>query len=204
MSSRVLHPAFFGPLVAIGLALFAADTVAQQNDGGLIIETRAAETGRPLAGVAITITDLEGNTRKERTAADGSADFGRVVPGLYDVTAAVDGRVTVDGELEADRVFSDLMGKDPSARFQFIMEQAPRAEAVELDSDALARLRSLGYVGGTSSNDLELDPRLRDALADCGLVGQRLAEGDPRARRAQGLVQASAHHGCRAHTVGQA
>jgi DNA gyrase subunit B len=42
-------------------------------------------------------------------------------------------RVTVDGELEADRVFSELMGKDPSARFQFIMEQAPRAEAVELD-----------------------------------------------------------------------
>ena len=42
-------------------------------------------------------------------------------------------RVTVDGDLEADRVFSDLMGKDPSARFQFIMDQAPRAEAVELD-----------------------------------------------------------------------
>ena len=42
-------------------------------------------------------------------------------------------RVTVDGELEADRVFSDLMGKDPSARFSFIMEQAPQAEAIELD-----------------------------------------------------------------------
>ena len=42
-------------------------------------------------------------------------------------------RVMVDGELEADRVFSELMGKDPAARFQFIMEQAPQAEAVELD-----------------------------------------------------------------------
>ena len=42
-------------------------------------------------------------------------------------------RVTVQGDLEADRVFSELMGKDPSARFSFIMEQAPRAEAVELD-----------------------------------------------------------------------
>ncbi len=42
-------------------------------------------------------------------------------------------RVTVDGELEADRIFSDLMGKDPSARFSFIMERAPQAEAVELD-----------------------------------------------------------------------
>jgi DNA gyrase subunit B len=42
-------------------------------------------------------------------------------------------RVVVDGELEADRVFSELMGKDPAARFEFIMEQAPKAEAVELD-----------------------------------------------------------------------
>jgi DNA gyrase subunit B len=42
-------------------------------------------------------------------------------------------RVMVDGELEADRIFSELMGKDPAARYQFIMEQAPRAEAVELD-----------------------------------------------------------------------
>jgi DNA gyrase subunit B len=42
-------------------------------------------------------------------------------------------RVMVDGELEADRVFSELMGKDPAARYQFIMEQAPAADAVELD-----------------------------------------------------------------------
>jgi DNA gyrase/topoisomerase IV subunit B len=42
-------------------------------------------------------------------------------------------RVMVDGELEADRVFSELMGKDPAARYQFIMEQAPDADAVELD-----------------------------------------------------------------------
>jgi DNA gyrase subunit B len=42
-------------------------------------------------------------------------------------------RVMIDGELEADRVFSELMGKDPSARYQFIMEKAPAAEAVELD-----------------------------------------------------------------------
>ena len=42
-------------------------------------------------------------------------------------------RVMIDGELEADRVFSELMGKDPSARYQFIMEKAPAADAVELD-----------------------------------------------------------------------
>ena len=42
-------------------------------------------------------------------------------------------RVMIDGELEADRVFSELMGKDPAARYQFIMEKAPAADAVELD-----------------------------------------------------------------------
>jgi DNA gyrase subunit B len=42
-------------------------------------------------------------------------------------------RVTVDGDLEADRVLSELMGKDPAARFEFIMDKAPHAEAVELD-----------------------------------------------------------------------
>jgi DNA gyrase subunit B len=42
-------------------------------------------------------------------------------------------RVVVEGELEADRVFSELMGKDPAARYRFIMEEAPQAEAVELD-----------------------------------------------------------------------
>ena len=42
-------------------------------------------------------------------------------------------RVVVEEELEADRVFSELMGKDPAARYRFIMEQAPQADAVELD-----------------------------------------------------------------------
>ncbi|MFW6085932.1 MAG: DNA gyrase/topoisomerase IV subunit B [Myxococcota bacterium] len=42
-------------------------------------------------------------------------------------------RVVVDGELETDRVLSELMGKDPETRFDFIMEHAPRAEAEELD-----------------------------------------------------------------------
>ncbi len=42
-------------------------------------------------------------------------------------------RVVIDGELEADRVFSELMGKDPAARYRFIMEEAPQADAVELD-----------------------------------------------------------------------
>lgn len=42
-------------------------------------------------------------------------------------------RVVIDGELETDKVFSDLMGKDPGARFDFIMDQAKTADAEELD-----------------------------------------------------------------------
>jgi DNA gyrase subunit B len=42
-------------------------------------------------------------------------------------------RVVIDSELEADRVMNDLMGKDPSARYTFIMESAAQAEAEDLD-----------------------------------------------------------------------
>ena len=42
-------------------------------------------------------------------------------------------RVVIDGELETDRVLNELMGKDPSARFRFIMDHAPQANAEELD-----------------------------------------------------------------------
>jgi DNA gyrase subunit B/topoisomerase-4 subunit B len=40
-------------------------------------------------------------------------------------------RVVISDELETDRVVNDLMGKDPSARFRFVMERA--AEADDLD-----------------------------------------------------------------------
>jgi DNA gyrase subunit B len=42
-------------------------------------------------------------------------------------------RVMIDEELETDRILNDLMGKDPSARFRFIMEHAPKADADALD-----------------------------------------------------------------------
>ena len=40
-------------------------------------------------------------------------------------------RVTIDNPLETDRLINDLMGKDVSARFRFIMERA--AEVQDLD-----------------------------------------------------------------------
>lgn len=41
-------------------------------------------------------------------------------------------RVEIADPLETDRVMSDLMGKDPSARFRFIMENADQAEEVDV------------------------------------------------------------------------
>lgn len=42
-------------------------------------------------------------------------------------------RVMIDSEIEADRVMNELMGKDPQARYHFIMERAKEADAEDLD-----------------------------------------------------------------------
>lgn len=41
-------------------------------------------------------------------------------------------KVEIDDHLETDRVISDLMGRDASARFRFIMERAEDAEAIDV------------------------------------------------------------------------
>ena len=41
-------------------------------------------------------------------------------------------RVEVDDQLETDRIISDLMGRDASARFRFIMERAEEADAIDV------------------------------------------------------------------------
>ncbi|MCX7699386.1 MAG: DNA topoisomerase IV subunit B, partial [Gemmataceae bacterium] len=42
-------------------------------------------------------------------------------------------QVQIDSNLEADRMFVSLLGKDPSERYRFIMESAALAVAEELD-----------------------------------------------------------------------
>ena len=42
-------------------------------------------------------------------------------------------KVVVDNELHTDQVLNDLMGKDPQARFRFIMEKSREADADSLD-----------------------------------------------------------------------
>jgi len=41
-------------------------------------------------------------------------------------------RVDIDDQLETDRVMSDLMGRDASARFRFIMDRAPEAVGIDV------------------------------------------------------------------------
>jgi DNA topoisomerase IV B subunit len=41
-------------------------------------------------------------------------------------------KVTIDNELETDKVINDLLGKDVSARFRFIMERAATAEELDV------------------------------------------------------------------------
>ncbi|MCA9199380.1 MAG: type IIA DNA topoisomerase subunit B [Planctomycetales bacterium] len=41
-------------------------------------------------------------------------------------------RVEVDDQLETDRIMSDLMGRDASARFRFIMDRAEEAEEIDV------------------------------------------------------------------------
>ncbi len=42
-------------------------------------------------------------------------------------------RVVIEQEIETDRILNELMGKDASMRFRFIMDNAPRADAAALD-----------------------------------------------------------------------
>jgi DNA gyrase/topoisomerase IV subunit B len=42
-------------------------------------------------------------------------------------------RVSIESNLDADKTFVDLLGKDPSQRYRFIMDSAALAVAEELD-----------------------------------------------------------------------
>lgn len=55
---------------------------------------------------------------------------------LWDTTLNPESRriqkVEIDDQLETDRIISDLMGRDASARFRFIMDRAEDAEAIDV------------------------------------------------------------------------
>ena len=41
--------------------------------------------------------------------------------------------MVIDGEIETDLLLNQLMGKDPQARYRFIMDRATAADRDELD-----------------------------------------------------------------------
>jgi DNA gyrase subunit B/topoisomerase-4 subunit B len=41
-------------------------------------------------------------------------------------------KVEIVDQIATDRIINELMGKDPSARFRFIMERAEEAEALDV------------------------------------------------------------------------
>ncbi len=81
------------------------------------------------------LANLRGNAKPEITRFKGLGEMPAKV--LADTTMLPRNRtllkVHIDSNLEADKTFVELLGKDPSARYHFIMEAAPQVGAEELD-----------------------------------------------------------------------
>ena len=77
---------------------------------------------------------VKGNAKPEITRFKG---LGEMMPQTLKETTLdpkrrVALRVQIVDPLQTDRVLNELMGKDPSARFRFIMERAATAEEVDV------------------------------------------------------------------------
>lgn len=115
-------------LIAAG-RLFIADPPLYRIDLGKETHWAADEAAR----VKI-LADYKGNANPEITRFKG---LGEMMPKvLWDTTLNPKTRrlmkVEIDDQLETDRVISDLMGRDASARFRFIMDRAEDAEAIDV------------------------------------------------------------------------
>ena len=81
------------------------------------------------------LAGLRANAKYEITRFKG---LGEMNPGvLNETTLSRKSRtllkVDIESNPEADKIFEQLLGKDPSSRYRFIMEEAPQAVAEELD-----------------------------------------------------------------------
>ena len=80
------------------------------------------------------LADHTGRAKPEITRFKG---LGEMMPKtLWETTLNPDTRtihrVEIDDQLETDRVISELMGRDASARFRFIMDRAEEAESIDV------------------------------------------------------------------------
>jgi DNA gyrase subunit B/topoisomerase-4 subunit B len=115
-------------LIAAG-RLFIADPPLYRIDLGKETHWAADEAAREKI-----LATYKGNANPEITRFKG---LGEMMPKvLWDTTLNPKTRrlmkVEIDDQLETDRVISDLMGRDASARFRFIMDRAEDAEAIDV------------------------------------------------------------------------
>lgn len=115
-------------LIASG-RLYIADPPLYRIDLGKETHWAADEAAREAI-----LSEYTGRATPEITRFKG---LGEMMPAtLWDTTLNPTTRrlirVEVDDQLETDRVISDLMGRDASARFDFIMNRAEEAEAVDV------------------------------------------------------------------------
>jgi DNA gyrase/topoisomerase IV subunit B len=81
------------------------------------------------------LVGLRGNAKPEVGRFKGLGEMGakELQETTLDPRKRVLLRVQIDSNLEADKTFVELLGKDPASRFRFIMEKAAYAEDEELD-----------------------------------------------------------------------
>jgi DNA gyrase/topoisomerase IV subunit B len=89
------------------------------------------------ADEAARIEVLEQYTGRAKPEITRFKGLGEMMPKvLWDTTLDPEKRriqkVEIDDQLETDRIISDLMGRDASARFRFIMDRAEDAEAIDV------------------------------------------------------------------------
>lgn len=81
------------------------------------------------------LANLRGNSKPQLTRFKGLGEMDADV--LAETTMHPRHRtllqVKIDSNLEADKTFVELLGKDPAARYRFIMDAAPQVGAEELD-----------------------------------------------------------------------
>ena len=69
-------------------------------------------------------------------------------------------RVTIESIIEADKTFSELLGKDPASRYHFIMESANQVGEEELDVDVIHIAACNRALAGAYSEPAESRKRL--------------------------------------------
>ncbi len=143
-----LEPRTPRPLRSTGLARRAPLTPPDFPDPRSETEDKVAwirfrvvddQSGEPLAGVALKVTQPNGRTFDYATRADGMVEVNGIDPGLCDVASSL------DGALLSDTYAFVLMGDQPSP--PPLSAPSGNGDTMPLDPSAESRTRSAGAAG---------------------------------------------------------